>query len=256
MLELQVDNRGFLLTFNTHTLMAKSLLVLGKPSTGKSTSLRTLDPKTTAVITPNTKSLPFPESENNYVRYDKVKKTGNVFLTEELSDIKAVIKFIGMKMPHITEIVLEDFSHYLTHRVLGPSFYTDAGYSKWNILGADVHDALFAQLDSLRDNLTLIVIHHTEVKESGEVSEKTAGKLMDNQIVVNSWYTVILHAQTKVEGEVTRYVMQTNEFGAKLAKSPPGMFSEKFVGNNMRKILDDMKAYYTTGPKHPVVFID
>ena len=229
---------------------------MGEPSTGKSTSLRTLDYKETFIITPNVKDFPFPGAEVNYTNYDSKTGKGNVYRTEELDNISAIIKHVSSKLPHVKQIVLEDFSHYLTHRVLGPDFAGDTGYNKWNRLGASVQAALFTGLDKLRDDLIILIIHHTDLHEDGKVKEQTAGKLMDNLIKVSSWYTVILHSHIKLEKDVRRYVFQTNEVAPFLAKSPPGMFADMYISNNMQKVLDDMRLYRAGKPQYPVHFID
>lgn len=233
--------------------MAKALLVIGEPATGKSSSLRTLDPKTTFIITPNTKDLPFPGSSMNYVKMtDTV--SGNVRVETDLDEIADLVE-LASDDPLIKTVVIDDFSHYLTHRVLSDTFVEDKGFTKWNALGASVYSALFSKLDGLRNDLSIVVLHHTEIKDDGAVAEKTAGKLMDNTIMVSSWFTVVLHSHIVNKDGVKHYKMLTNKDSIFLAKSPPGMFSGLRVRNDMREILDSVESYYAGTSKNEVVFI-
>ena len=47
--------------------MSNTVLVIGQSGAGKSTSLRTLDPKTTFIINVLDKSLPFKGFKKNYI---------------------------------------------------------------------------------------------------------------------------------------------------------------------------------------------
>ena len=58
--------------------MGKLILVVGASGSGKSTSIRNLDPESTYIITPNSKPLPFRGSRK---KYNKEKKTLGVVKT-------------------------------------------------------------------------------------------------------------------------------------------------------------------------------
>jgi hypothetical protein len=233
--------------------MARSLLIIGPPASGKSSSIRNLMGKDTFIITPNTKELPFPGSTTQFKRLNAANPDGNVFVTESLDQISEALLHANNN-PTIKHVIVDDFSHYLTHRVLSETFIDDKGFTKWNILGASVYKALFSVLEELREDLTVIIMHHIEIKEDGSVAEKTAGKLMDNTIMVSSWFSVVLHARVLDKEGTPLYRFQTNKASIYLAKSPPGMFSDLYVKNDLKEILDSMEAYYSGTSKNEVIF--
>ena len=94
--------------------MAEKILILAKSGTGKSTSLRTLDPKTTMIIQPKKKRLPFPHKD--WKKWNKDSATGSIFQINTFSGIKAVLtkmEEVGKKV-----IVIDDFVYVLADRVM------------------------------------------------------------------------------------------------------------------------------------------
>ena len=83
--------------------MANCVIILGPSGTGKSTSIKGLDPKETVVFNTLKKRLPFKGSNALYNEANK-----NLF---ELNDYTQVINFlnaINEKTTHIKNIVLDD----------------------------------------------------------------------------------------------------------------------------------------------------
>ena len=58
-------------------MAAEVILYIGDSGSGKSTALRNLDPKETVIITPNSKSLPFPKG-HEYKVVEKLFKDGMI----------------------------------------------------------------------------------------------------------------------------------------------------------------------------------
>ena len=221
--------------------MAEAILVMGKSGTGKSSALRTLPPQQTIVLKPNAKSLPFPGSEKNYV------KGRNLFIKENLDDIYPALKEISDKAPKIHYVVLEDFTHTFSARIFSPQFLArntgGEAFQRWNDFGASVFGAIFAHIQDLRDDLYIIVIHHTEVKEDGSIGFKSAGKLLDNTIDFPSYFTYIFHSLVLTKDEGVQYVFQTNLDGIRHAKTPYGVFDKLYVRNDMLEVISKIEAY-------------
>lgn len=235
--------------------MAKSIFYIGDSGVGKSTALRTLKAEETFIISPNIKDLPFPGAEKLYTPFHKTgNPTGN---SVSINDIKVVGEFIlaiSKTKPSIKNIVIEDLSHYYTHRTMDSSFITNDDWSKWTEFATDVYNAVISKLTLLRDDITVIIIQHTEMKDDGVIADKTVGKML-NKVKLPSWFTVVLHGRTMSIDGVTRYMCQTNINGSYLAKSPAGMFKDLYVRNDMAEILEAMSAYYKGESKNEVVFI-
>ena len=220
---------------------AKLVLIVGPSGSGKSSSIRYLDPETTAIITPNPKELPIPGLDKHYV------KGKNRVITSEINQIGGAFKHISEKMPNIKVVILEDLNHFFNARVTSTAFRKrNAGgeaFARWNDFGADVASNLVTVANGLREDLTIFVFAHTDVKDDGKVGMKTSGKLLDNSIDVPSYVTVMLQSMIIEESGKSTYKFLTNGDGIHQAKSPAGMFKEKYIANDLKKVLVQMKNY-------------
>ena len=226
--------------------MAELVLYMGKSGTGKTTSLRDLPPSETIILTPNGKSLPFPNG-SQYVRGK------NLFVNNNLKDgsDKAqnplekldVADFLEQvsKNTKAKYLVIEDFTHFFSARIFSENFLSqnsgNAAFQRWNQFGADVFQSLFETSQNLRDDLYIIILHHTDVKEDGTIGFKSPGKLLDNSIDVPSYFTYVLHAIVQDGDNGTRYLVQTNKTAVLQAKTPYGCFTEPQIPNNMLNII-------------------
>lgn len=215
--------------------MAEPILIMGESGTGKSTALRNLDPKKTIIIQPNAKSLPFPGGAVNYV------KGKNLFYSNKLETLRATLKAISGTKPEVNVVVLEDFTHFFSARIFSQKFRSqtsgNAAFQRWNDFGGDVFDAIFKDATTLREDMYIVIIHHTEIKEDGTVGFKSAGKLLDNTIKFPSYFNYIFHSVTLDKEAGMQYKFQTNVGASRRAKSPYGAFPELYINNDLQPIL-------------------
>lgn len=220
--------------------MAEIVLYEGKSGCGKSTSLRNLDPKKTFIISPNGKSLPFPRGGQYKVGENRV-------ITNELDLIQGVIQRVNDQMPQVNTVVVEDFTHYFTARILSKKFLArnsgGEAFQRWNDFGASVFQSIFAKAEAWRDDLIILVLHHTEVKEDGTVAFKSSGKLLENVVDPVSYCNYVFHGVVESNESGTRYLMQTNRDSIREAKTVAGCFTEARIPNDMAKALDRIRAY-------------
>lgn len=95
--------------------MADLIAVVGETGSGKSTSLRNLNPKSTFIINVAGKALPFRGYKKDYtplVQGVDKKWVGNLYKTSDISKILTVLKIINTQRPEIKVVILED-SQYL-----------------------------------------------------------------------------------------------------------------------------------------------
>lgn len=87
--------------------MATLILVEGVPGSGKSTSIRTLDPKSTYIILPNAKSLPFKGAKAKYKQTTEG-VNGNLKRTDDFNLVPLILKKISASSPEIKTVVIDD----------------------------------------------------------------------------------------------------------------------------------------------------
>lgn len=218
--------------------MGRIILAIGEPGSGKSRAILNLDENTTLLVKPNRKELPF---KGGAVKYSAEK--GNVVNCSTFPDLKVILTKANDGTKFKT-IVIEDFTHFLTSRVMADAKTT--GFQKWTDLAVDVFQGLIKIEEKLRDDLNVIVIGHTErgtdVNGNSIITLQTVGKLLDNQIKIPSYFTYVLHSNVQEINGKMEYSFLTNSDGVRLAKSPEGCL-DKFEPNDYSLILDKINKY-------------
>jgi hypothetical protein len=222
--------------------MASKLIgIVGSTGTGKSTSIKHLNPEETYIINVAKKELPFKGSETLYNAEKK-----NYREVDDAVEITRLLQNISQKAPHIKNIVIEDSNYIMGFNMVSRA--TEKGYEKFTIMARDMVD-LFREARNLRDDLKVFYFTHPEtVEDGGEIvgyKIKTAGKLIDNQIVLEGLLTICLYTNVEEskDGTVT-YSFVTNRYRKYPAKSPDGMFSEIMIPNNLQEVANTIDEYY------------
>lgn len=222
--------------------MASKLIgIVGSTGTGKSTSIKHLNPQETYIINTAKKELPFKGADKLYNAESK-----NYKEVDEITEITRLLKTISEKAPHIKNIVIEDSNYMMSFRMAEKA--TEVGYTKFTILAKDMVE-LFREARKLRDDLKVFYFTHPEIiEDGGEIvgyRMKTSGKMLDNQINLEGLFTICLytHVEENKDGSAS-YNFVTNRFKKYPAKSPDGMFSEIKVPNNLQLVVDTINEYY------------
>ena len=103
--------------------MANIIMLLGKSGTGKSTSIKGLDPKETVVINVLGKRLPFKGSNSLYNKENK-----NIFQKETYTDIISLVQNISDKATYVKNIILEDLIYVMRKEYFSRA--REVGYGK------------------------------------------------------------------------------------------------------------------------------
>lgn len=210
--------------------MSYACLILGESGTGKTCSLRNLDPKNTLLIQPVRKPLPFRSTGWKEI---KQKGDGNNILV--CSNPQAIINC--MHASPFDVIVVDDWQYILA------SMYMAArnvkGFDKFTEIGGAGFD-LCQAAGQLSEEKRVYVLAHTTSDEFGNTRIKTLGKLLDDKIVVEGMFTTVL--RTHVENG--RYLFSTQNSGSDTVKSPMGMFSEQYIENDLAAIDRVICDYY------------
>ncbi|MCK5788486.1 MAG: hypothetical protein KAH32_05785 [Chlamydiia bacterium] len=253
--------------------MATEILYMGDSSVGKSTALRNLDSKSTFMIKPGGKTLTVPGWKTKYfptaaaewssavpkeimdLPEGDVNKLfelpeGNLVSTSNLHALNTYFNLVDKQMPHVKTLVVEDLSHYFSAVIFSDEFLGmnkgNEAFQRWTEFGAGVYKALFSGIEDLRDDLTIIIIHHTQLKDTGIMSFKTSGKLLDDTIDPVSYFTYVLHGLIEEKDGKIQYMIQTNRDRLRFAKTPYGVFNSETefkLKNDIVPILDRINKY-------------
>lgn len=224
--------------------MANVVLIVGDTGTGKSTSMKSLDPKETYMINCANKPLPFKGSGEMY-------KT-NVNLSEIDSSVAivGVLNDIITKAPHIKNIVIDDSGFIMTEIYFRKS--TEKGYDKFTEI-AKAYQSVLSKCKSMRADLNVAIMMHDEDQVSNGIivgkKGKTVGKMVDDQYNPLSVVTVALFTDVSFDKEgKTQYRFITNRCkkdGIVIpAKSPEGMFETLQIPNDLKLVFQKTREFY------------
>jgi hypothetical protein len=222
--------------------MASKLVgIVGATGTGKSTSIKHLNPDETYIINVAKKELPFKGSEKLYNTEKK-----NYKEVDDANEITRLLRTISEKAPHIKNIVIEDSNYIMGFNMVAKA--TETGFTKFSVMAKDMVD-LFRTARMLRDDITVFYLTHPEtIEDGGEIigyKIKTAGKLIDNQVLLEGLLTVCLYTvvDENKDGSAA-YGFVTNRYRKMPAKSPDGMFDELKIPNDLQLVADSLREYY------------
>ena len=222
-------------------MSSKLIGIVGQTGTGKSTSIKHLDPKETYIINVAKKELPFRGSEKLYNEDNKN------YMEIDRADLLVVqLLKISKNAPHIKNIIIEDSNYLMGFTLLDQ--ISVKGFEKFSIMAKEMVD-LFKTARKLRDDIKVFYFTHPEtIEDGGEIvgyKIKTAGKLIDNQIVLEGLFTVCLytHVDEGKDGKAS-YNFITNRFKKYPAKSPDGMFDNISIPNNLQEVVNSVDNYY------------
>lgn len=203
--------------------MGIPVLVLGESGTGKSTSMRNLDPKHVALIQVIKKPLPFRSI--GWMPY--------------VSDSWETIKKAMSKAANggRKRIVVDDFQYLManefmrSHNIKGFDKFTEIAFHAWDVL---------RHAQELPDDVRVYFLSHTATDDQGHTKAKTIGKMLDEKITVEGLFTIVLRTLRNDQG----YFFTTENNGFDTVKSPLGMFEQKQIDNDLNAVDRAIVEYY------------
>lgn len=213
--------------------MSRVIVVAGESGSGKTTSLRNLDPKSTYIIDADRKGLSWKGWKSQYNKENK-----NYFQSSDVQKIATVLQGINGQALHIKTIVVDTLNTIMVDDEM--KRMQEKGYDKWQDMAQSVWQ-LISNAHLLREDLTVIFMAHTQTErdENGYVFTriKTSGKKLD-KICLESKFTTVLICKC-VDG---KYIFET-QAKSSTAKSPMGCFSESNIDNDMVEVIKKLEEY-------------
>ena len=210
--------------------MSYATLILGESGTGKTCSLRSLDPKKTLLIQPVRKPLPFPSK--GWKEIKEKGDGGNIFVH---SDPTKIVKCMYASPFDI--IVVDDWQYILA--LMFMSARNVKGFDKFTDIGGAGFDIAKAAA-GLDENKRVYIMAHTTTDDLGNTRIKTLGKLLDDKIVIEGMFTTVLRTHV-VDGN---FYFSTKNSGHDTVKSPMGLFDETLIENDLAMVASRICEYY------------
>ncbi len=227
--------------------MSNLICLAGQSNTGKSTSLRTLDPKSTFIISCTNKQLQIPGFRKKYTKVEiKDKKLiGNWYVSNNYAQIGKILSAVSNTRPEIKVVVLDDINYLLSNETFENAL--DKGYTKFSVMAKNYYD-LLADCQLLRDDLTVVVITHTEnygTDMDPQYRMWTTGKMLTQQINLDGMFSYIIYSDRYIDDadDEVHYRFKTRTDGNDTCRSVAGCFTEKYIEPDMKAVIDRINEF-------------
>ena len=208
--------------------MSKVICIAGESGSGKTTSMRNLDPKSTYYIDADKKGLSWKGWRKQYNKENK-----NYLACDDANVVRQYIKRIAEACPSVKVIVVDTINGLMVADEMRRS--KEKGYDKWVDLAACVWD-LVCEAYAYREDLTIIFTAHTQTDhdEAGYMFTriKTSGKKLDKICLESKFTTVLL---SKCVDGAYKFETQANN---STAKSPMGAFDQMEIDNDIVEVME------------------
>lgn len=238
---------------------ASKIFVLGESGSGKTSSLRNLDPKTTGILNIDKKSLPLAGWRKNYIRVKKESENtpgkmvtdldkANYVETNNYKQAMTVLKAWEARSD-LKTIVLDTITHLVTSDYMVTALGQD--YSGYQQMGGHFYQLMVFVQNSSKN---IVVFGHTEtiVNDLGNriVKMRSYGKMIDNMVPPSFFTTVLMTEIHREKDEKPKYLFRTQSIGNDPAKSPTIFVGDEskpplsmYVPNDIQYVLKVLEEF-------------
>lgn len=214
--------------------MSIATLIIGESGSGKSASIKNLDPEKTLLIQSVKKPLPFRSLDWKPV----IKGSGgSIFFTDKSEYIVAAMSRTDKEI-----IVIDDFQYLMSNEFMRRVTDKESGsqaFAKYNEIARHAWDVLMAASD-LAEHKRVYILSHTSTDDFGKTKIKTIGKLLDEKIVLEGLVTIVL----KTSIVDSKNFFSTKNSGSDTVKSPMGLFESDLIDNDLLAVDEKICEYY------------
>ncbi len=225
--------------------MANAVMIMGPSGNGKSSSIKTLDPKSTVIFNVLKKKLPFKGSASMYNAENK-----NLFNVDDYATIVSYLQAIGEKATHVKTVVIDDMTYIMRKEYFKTAKQT--GFNKFVDMAAHFQQVI-QTIENLREDLNVFLMMHCEevISDNTIVGYKpsTVGKLIDSSYNPIEVVPILLFCKVKYnekgEPQFGFYTHKAMEGQVEIpAKSPNEMFDQDYIPNDLAIVVKAMEEYY------------
>lgn len=227
--------------------MSNLITLAGFSNSGKSTSLKYLNPTETFIISCTNKQLQIPGFRKKYPKAEvrDKKLVGNWYINNNYTSIEKMLDIISNTRPDVKTIVIDDANYLLSNETFVNAL--TKGYEKFSVMAKNYYD-LIQHCQCLRDDLTVIFITHIDnfgTDVDPDYRLWTTGKMLTQQINLDGLFSYIIYSERyidEVSGEVN-YRFKTKTDGNDTCRSVAGCFADKYIEPNMQLVLDTIRKF-------------
>ena len=201
--------------------MGIPVLILGYSGSGKTRSIKQMDPETTGVFLVEKPRLPFRE------QFKTVKNAGYPHIMAALSK------------PTMKSYVIDDSQYLLVNEFFDK--VNDKGYEKFTQIALNFRNLIHWVNIGCPDDVIVYFLHHIQTDElTGRIKAKTIGKMLDEKLTVEGCFDIVLKTEVNADG----YWFRTHTTGNDPVKTPEDMFDDDLIPNDLAFVDKTIRTYY------------
>lgn len=202
--------------------MGIPVLIEGESGSGKSASLRNLDPEKVGIFNVAGKPLPFRKQ----------------FKVVNNATYQSIYKVLAN--PKLKTYIIDDSQFLMVFEEFDRA--KETGYTKFTEMALNFSGLVRYIINQLPPDVIVYFLHHTEVTDQGKVKAKTVGKMLDSKLTLEGLFSVVLMCEASENGY--HFITQSN--GYTTCKSPMGMF-DKEIDNDLAMVDATIREYWNLG---------
>ena len=201
--------------------MGIPVLILGYSGSGKTRSIKHMDPETTGVFLVEKPRLPFRET------FKTVKNAGYPHI------------MAALKNPTMKSYVIDDSQYLLVNEFFDKA--NEKGYEKFTQIALNFRNLIHWVNVGCPDNVIVYFLHHIQTDDvSGRIKAKTIGKMLDEKLTVEGCFDIVMKTEVNADG----YWFRTHTSGNDPVKTPEEMFDDDLIPNDLALVDKSIRDYY------------
>ena len=122
--------------------MSNVICLAGLSNTGKSTSLKYLEPSETFIVSCTNKQLQIPGFRKKYIKVsiEDNKLVGNWLVSNDYARIAKILKVVSQSRPDIKTVVIDDLNYLLSNEIMNSA--EEKGFEKFTRQAKNYYDII------------------------------------------------------------------------------------------------------------------
>ena len=200
--------------------MGIPVLILGESGSGKTYSIKNMDPEKIGVFLVEKPRLPFRKQ----------------FKTVQGANYFVILK--ALAEPKLKRYVIDDSQYLLVNEFFDRA--NETGYQKFTDMALNFRNLIHFVIRKVPDDVIVYFLHHTDTDANGKIKAKTIGRMLDEKLTVEGLFDIVLRTAVTPEG----HVFLTQSTGSDTVKTPEEMFPENQIPNDLAVVDKAIRTYY------------
>ena len=205
--------------------MGIPVLILGYSGSGKTRSIKLMNPETTGVFLVEKPRLPFREP----------------FKVVKNASYQQIMT--ALKNPSMKSYVIDDSQYLLVNEFFDKA--NEKGYEKFTQIALNFRNLIHWVNVGCPDDVIVYFLHHIQTDDlTGRVKAKTIGKMLDEKLTVEGCFDVVMMTEHNQDG----WWFRTHTGGNDPVKTPEDMFRDDLIPNDLAMVDNAIREYYGLTP--------